>query len=282
VIGGNKLNVAVLSGKGGTGKTTVSVNLALALNANYIDADVEEPNGFLFLKPEIFETEDVLVEYPIIDKNKCTLCGECVRTCQFNALAKTKDEIILFQKLCHSCGACQISCKFKAIEYGKREIGKIEKGKGKNINCSRGILNIGEPMAVPVIKELLNNLPSEVNIIDCPPGTSCNVVNVLKYIDGAVLVTEPSEFGLHDLKMAMELVKTFDIPFGIIINKDDGKENIIKSYCRKENIRIIGTVPYNKDTAYLYSKGEILYDDLNHRKVFDKLAGSLKEVLGWN
>lgn len=276
------MNIAVLSGKGGTGKTTVSVNLALALNANYIDADVEEPNGFLFLNPEIYETKNVLVEYPIIDKNKCALCGECVRACQFNALAKAKDEIMLFQKLCHGCGACQISCKFKAIEYGKREIGKIEKGKSKQINCSRGILNVGEPMAVPVIKELLNNLPSEVNIIDCPPGTSCNVVNVLKYADVAVLVTEPSAFGLHDLKMAVELVKSFGIPFGIVINKDDGKDNIIKSYCKEENITIIGTVPYKRDTASLYSKGKILYDDLQHKKVFDALAGSLKEVLGWN
>jgi len=276
------LNIAVLSGKGGTGKTTVSVNLALALNANYIDADVEEPNGFLFLEPQIYKVKDVLVEYPIIDKDKCTLCGECVRVCQFNALAKAKEEIVLFQKLCHSCGACQISCKFGAIEYSNREIGKIEKGKYKNIGCSRGILNVGEPMAVPVIKELLRDLTCKVNVIDCPPGTSCNVINVLRYADVAVLVTEPSEFGLHDLKMAVELVKTFKIPFGIVINKDDGGENIIKVYCKKEGIKIIGLIPYEREIAFMYSKGKILYEDVKYKELFDELASRLKEELKWN
>lgn len=276
------MNIAVLSGKGGTGKTTVSTNLALAVKANYIDCDVEEPNGFLFLKPKLDTEQKVMVEYPVIYEDKCTSCGACVSVCQFNALAKVKDDIILFQKLCHGCGACEIVCKYNAITYDKREIGKIEKGKVRDIDCSRGILNISEPMAVPIIIELLRNLPEEINLIDCPPGTSCNVVNALKYADGAILVTEPSEFGLHDLKMAVELVKMYNIPFGIIINKDDKKDNIIKKYCVEEEINIIGTIPYNKDTAILYSKGEILYDDLNHKTVFDKLSKEVKEVLFWN
>ncbi len=276
------MNIAVLSGKGGTGKTTVSTNLALAVKANYIDCDVEEPNGFLFLKPKLDTEQKVMVEYPVIYEDKCISCGACVSVCQFNALAKVKDDIILFQKLCHGCGACEIVCKYNAITYGKREIGKIEKGKVRDIDCSRGILNISEPMAVPIIIELLKNLPEEINLIDCPPGTSCNVVNALKYADGAILVTEPSEFGLHDLKMAVELVKMYNIPFGIIINKDDEKDNIIKKYCIEEEINIIGTIPYNKDTAILYSKGEILYDDLNHKTVFDKLSKEVREVLFWN
>ena len=180
------MNIAVLSGKGGTGKTTVSTNLALALKANYIDCDVEEPNGFLFLKPDIKETKDVLVEYPFIDDSKCNSCGECAQVCQFNALAKVKDNILLFEKLCHSCGACEIICKSEAISYRKRETGKIEKGLLGDINCSRGVLNISEPMAVSIIKELLQELSKDNNLIDCPPGTSCNVVNTLKYANGAM------------------------------------------------------------------------------------------------
>lgn len=276
------MNIAVLSGKGGTGKTTVSTNLALALKADYVDGDVEEPNGFLFLKPKVDVVQSVKVEYPIIDACKCTACGACANACQFNALAKVKDDIFLFQKLCHGCGACKIVCKYNAVTYGKREIGKIEKGTSRDIKCSRGILNISEPMAVPVIEELLENLSGEVNLIDCPPGTSCNVINTLKYADAAMLVTEPSEFGLHDLKMAVELVKMYNIPFGIVINKDDKKDNIIKKYCKEEKIILLGTIDYSKDTAILYSKGEILYDDLCHKAIFDKLSQKIREVLAWN
>lgn len=275
------MNIAVLSGKGGTGKTTVSTNLALALKSNYIDCDVEEPNGFLFLKPKVEIEKKVMVEYPIIDDNKCVNCGACANACQFNALAKIKDDIMLFQKLCHGCGACKIACKYNAITYDKRDIGKIESGSSHDINSSRGILNISEPMAVPVIKELLKNLSCQSNLIDCPPGTSCNVVNALKYADGAILVTEPSEFGFHDLKMAVELVKMYKIPFGIVINKDDGEDNIIKKYCKEEEINLIGTIPYAKKTAILYSKGEVLYDESYHKAVFDNLSKKAKEVLNW-
>lgn len=276
------MNIAVLSGKGGTGKTTVSTNLALALKSNYIDCDVEEPNGFIFLKPKIDKTEQVMMEYPFIDDEKCTACGKCVSVCQFNALAKVKNDIMLFEKLCHGCGACEIACGYDALTYKKREIGNIESGKVRDINCSRGILKISEHMAVPVIRKLLKTLPKGTNLIDCPPGTSCNVVTALKYAHAAILVTEPSEFGLHDLKMAVELVKMYNIPFGIVINKDDRKDNIIKKYCRDEEIKLIGTIPYDRTTAIIYSNGEVLYDDLNHKSLFDELSKNAKEVLKWN
>lgn len=276
------MNIAILSGKGGTGKTTVSTNLAFSTGANYIDCDVEEPNGFLFLNPEIIEEESVMVEYPVIDKDKCKNCTTCIDTCQFNALAKFKDNIKVFEKLCHGCGACEIVCKHGALTYEKREIGKIQKGRNEHINCSRGILNISEPMAVPIIKKLLKNLGNVVNIIDCPPGTSCNVVNSLKYAQVAILVTEPSEFGLHDLKMAIDLVKMYNIPFGIVINKDDGKDNIVKKYCRKNEIGLLGTIPYDKNAAILYSKGEMICKDEKYKKIFDDLSKNIKEVLLWN
>jgi len=276
------LNIAILSGKGGTGKTTVSTNLALALKANYVDADVEEPNGFLFLQPNIDEKEKVFLDYPVIDKDICTACGRCVEVCQFNALARILEEIMLYDKLCHGCGACKIVCNQGALDYAKREIGHIERGYRGAIGCQRGVLEIGEPMAVPVIRQLLTGLGDKLNIIDCPPGTSCNVVNSLRYADLAILITEPTEFGLHDLKRAVSLAEMFDIPFGVVINKDDGKENIVEKFCVDEDIAIWGRIPYSKHIARSYSKGEVLYDAPVPRRIFDELAHKAREVMKWN
>ena len=259
------MNIAVLSGKGGTGKTTVSTNLAMTLGVSYVDCDVEEPNGFIFLNPSIQRKEDVFVEYPVINQQKCVLCGECAKVCQFNALAKAGKEIVVFEKLCHDCGACKLVCKADALSYGKRTIGKLESGTVKSIDCYRGVLNVGEPMAVPVIRKLLGDLPQVDHLIDCPPGTSCNVVNALKYADAAILVTEPSEFGLHDLRMAVELVKLYKIPYGIVINKDDGKENMVKIFCKQNDINLLGAVPYSMEAAVLYSNGIMLYEDTSYK-----------------
>lgn len=275
------MNIAILSGKGGTGKTTVSTNLAVTLGVSYVDCDVEEPNGFIFLNPSIQKREDVFIEYPVIDQKKCVLCGACAKACQFNALAKAGIEIVVFGKLCHDCGACKLVCKTGALFYTKRSIGKIESGIVNEIKCQRGILNVGEPMAVPVIRKLLGGLPEEDHLIDCPPGTSCNVVNALKYADAAILVTEPSEFGLHDLNMAVKLVKLFKIPYGIIINKDDGTENMVKSYCVKNKISLCGTVPYSMEAAALYSKGNMLCDDEFHKRNFIAIAEKIKEAFSW-
>lgn len=275
------MNIAILSGKGGTGKTTVSTNLAMALGVSYVDCDVEEPNGFIFLNPSIQRDEDVFVEYPVIDQNKCVLCGACAKACQFHALAKAGKEIVVFEKLCHDCGACEIVCKTKALSYAKRTIGKIESGEQKEIQCLRGILNVGEPMAVPVIRKLLKGLTRKDHLVDCPPGTSCNVVTALKYVDAAILVTEPSEFGLHDLKMAVELVKLYRLPFGIVINKDDGRDNMVKSFCRNNEVTLLGTVPYSMEAAALYSKGIMLYQDENYKNIFKVMAQKIKEAFAW-
>ena len=275
------MNIAILSGKGGTGKTTVSTNLAMTLGVSYVDCDVEEPNGFIFLNPSIQEREDVFVEYPVIDQKKCVLCGACAKACQFNALAKAVKEIVVFEKLCHDCGACKLVCKADALSYGKRSIGKLESGMAKEINCYRGILNVGEPMAVPVIRKLLKELPKEDHLVDCPPGTSCNVVTALKYVDAAILVTEPSEFGLHDLKMAVELVKLYNIPYGIIINKDDGQDNMVKTFCKANEVKLFGTVPYSMEAASLYSRGMMLCENDNHKKNFIDMAEKIKEAFTW-
>lgn len=277
------MNIAVLSGKGGTGKTTVSTNLALAIKANYIDSDVEEPNGFIFLKPEITKKEDINVIYPVIDDEKCDMCGLCAKACQFNALARTKKDILLFQKLCHGCGACKVACPNDAIKFETRVTGIIEEGKVQDITCMRGLLNIGEPMAVPVIKSLLSKTYNEkVNIIDCSPGTSCNVVNILQGVHGAVLVTETTEFGLHDLKLAVQLVRKFKIPFGIVINKEISENNIIRDYCNEENIHVLGTIPYDREIAEIYSCGKMLFDFPKYKNIFEKIGEEIKKVMPWN
>lgn len=277
----DRLNIAVLSGKGGTGKTTIATNLSVVTAANYIDCDVEEPNGFIFLNPAQIKSQAVKVDYPVIDRKRCTLCGDCAKICQFNALVKTKKEVILFEKLCHSCHACRIACKHEAITFAKRTIGAIEEGQAGDLICRRGILQIGEPMAVPVIKALLENLPAGINLLDCAAGTSCNVVSSLHYADGAVLVTEPSAFGLHDLKMAVKLVRNFNLPFGVIVNKYNGDDRIQK-FCQEENIPVLGTITYQRKAAEVYSAGKVLVELSVYKKEFCKIAEGMRGVFPWN
>ena len=275
------MNIAILSGKGGTGKTTVSTNLAKTMEISYVDCDVEEPNGFIFMNPLITKKENVLVQYPVIDREVCNVCGACARVCQFHVLAKAGKDIVVFEKLCHDCGACKLVCKPKALTYDNRTIGILEHGTAGDIACHRGVLNVGEPMAVPVIRELLRGVAQHDHLIDCPPGTSCNVVNSLKVADAAILVTEPSEFGLHDLKMAVSLVKMYGIPYGIIINKDDGLDNMVKKYCKEEGILLLGVIPYSKEAAMLYSKGLMLSESKIYRETFKEIAVRMEEDFGW-
>ncbi|WP_053955721.1 4Fe-4S binding protein [Inediibacterium massiliense] len=276
------MKIAVLSGKGGTGKTTVSVNLAKSMGWSYIDCDVEEPNGFIFLKPNIGKEMNVSIPVPKIDEQKCIHCNQCVNICQFHALAGTNNGVLVFEKLCHGCGACTLTCPVDAIKEEDRVIGKIEVGQDKEISCMRGVLNIGEPMATPIIKQLKKINKEQNTIIDCSPGSSCTVVSAIERVDYAILVTEPTEFGLHDLKIAIELMRQMDIPFGVIINRVDQQKDLIDDYCEKENINILGKIPFDKKVAVLYSKGKLLIEDVDYEKKFKEIGQKIREVCPCN
>jgi len=275
--------ISVLSGKGGTGKTLISVNLASALdNAEYLDCDVEEPNGFIFLKPEIAGREAVKIKNPVIDVDKCLACGQCVKACQYNALALVKGKVITFPKICHSCGTCLLVCPAEAIGEQDREIGIIEKGLNGSLTCYQGKLNVGEPIAVPIIKQLKKKINPERNVIlDCPPGSSCSVVNSIEGSHYCLLVTEPTPFGFHDLQIAVSLVRQMDIPFGIVLNKSQAGRNIIVDYCQKEKINLLGAIPFSQEIAKIYSEGNLLVTQGHYWKCFfADLAYRIQEVRG--
>ena len=272
--------ISVASGKGGTGKTTVSTNLALSIgNAQFIDCDVEEPNANIFIKTKIREQEDVSVNIPRIDEDKCDYCRKCSEFCVYNALAVVPSKVLVFPELCHSCGGCELVCPRDAINWNERTIGKIEHGKNNDIDFYHGLLNVGEMQAVPVIKSLKKKVDKNRNvIIDVPPGTSCPVIESISGSDYCILVTEPTPFGLHDLKLAVEVVKHLNIPFGVIINRNGIGDNRVEIYCKEENIPVLLKIPEMKKIAHLYSKGIALVDTSNEwHEMFEQVFKRIKE-----
>jgi MinD superfamily P-loop ATPase len=252
------MKIAFASGKGGTGKTTVSVNLALALSdVQLFDCDVEEPNCNLFLGFELEKVEDVVCLVPVIDPEKCSFCGQCSDFCRYNALATLPTRVLIFPSLCHGCGGCIILCPEKAIRESSRPIGVIEKAKeGSSPEFYQGLLNIGEATASPVIKMLKKHIDDhKTAIIDAPPGTACPVIASISDMDYCVLVTEPTPFGLYDLKLAIDVVKALKIPIGVIINRYGLGDLKVEEYCKTEGIPVLLKIPNDRKIAELYSRG---------------------------
>lgn len=249
--------VSVASGKGGTGKTSVAVNLALSVgNVQLLDCDIEEPNAYLLLHPEMTKKEAVYTLIPKVDRTLCNTCGECTKFCQFNAIFVASEKILVFPELCHSCGGCPMVCPRKAITWEKHKIGTLNFGATDGVALVYGELEVGKPMAVPVIKAVKKQITEEKNVIlDSPPGTSCPFVETVRGSDFCILVTEPTPFGLHDLKIAVEVLRKVGIPFGVVINRAGIGDKKVYDYCGKESIRILLEIPYERRIAELYSKG---------------------------
>lgn len=272
------MKIAVLSGKGGTGKTTVSSSLAFISKMLLIDTDIEEPNSHIFLKGNVENIKSVYTRFPEVNMEKCNLCGECGEFCKFNAIIPAKKRVIVFGEACHDCGGCEIVCKNGAISWEKREIGKIFTGKTHFNSINKyGKLNIGEMSGVKIIKEIYKNTVEKDFLIDCPPGTACTTVSAVEVADFAIIVVEPSPFGLSDMKLVVQLLRDMKIPFGVVINKFDEDENIVKKYCDDEKIEIIGTIPFDRKIAEAYSKGEIIADALSeYRENFETILKRVK------
>lgn len=261
------MKIAVASGKGGTGKTTISTLLAYAgENTQYVDCDVEEPNGRIFLKPDIEKTVEYTELVPKINTDICTFCGKCSDACVYKALVVIKaiKKTMFFSELCHSCGVCKYVCPVEdALTEMPKVKGKINIGKAGNISFLEGILDVGEASAVPLIRGLKKYINSEkTTILDSPPGTSCPVVETVEDADFIVLVTEPTPFGLNDLKLAVELTRDLKKPFGIIINKYDKNIRLIDNYTERENIDILYRLKFSREFAKVYSSGNLPFNSL--------------------
>jgi MinD superfamily P-loop ATPase len=273
--------IAVLSGKGGTGKTLVAVNLAAAAkNACYVDCDVEAPDGKLFFRPEIAETKEVCVLVPRIDLSECTACKVCVEFCRFHALAFGKKPVV-FDEVCHSCGGCALVCPQKAIKETARIVGMIEKGVSEGVQTFCGSMNMGEATGVSVIRQLMDSVKNEtrLTVIDCPPGSACSVMESIREADYCVLVAEPTVFGAHNLAMVYELALLFKKPCGVVLNKCGDGNNPSREFCLQNGIGILAEIPFDSALGKLNSEGKIAVRvDYPKKELFFALLARVREA----
>lgn len=275
--------ISVASGKGGTGKTTVSSNLArVAENAQLLDCDVEEPNAHLFIKPVIEKKSEISIPVPDIDESKCTACGKCKEVCAYNALTIIAGKVLFFPELCHGCGACSYFCPASAIKEKDKVIGVLEEGTKDGLVFGHGLLKIGEPMGPPLIRAVKKTIKADRTvIIDAPPGTACSMISAVSATDVCVLVTEPTPFGLNDLRLAVNVVREIGIPFGVVINRYGLGYSAVDDYCQEENIPVLAKIPFNKRTAEIYSGGKLLVDASDeYREMFSALLKNVYELKG--
>jgi MinD superfamily P-loop ATPase len=268
--------LAVASGKGGTGKTTVAANLAVCLPSPVclLDCDVEEPNCHLFLKPDIQSTERFTLPFPVVNGNLCAGCGECSRVCQYNAVVNLKSKPLVFPELCHGCGGCMEACPENAITEGKREVGTLSFGKYDQISFVQGLLDIGQSLSPPLIRAVKRHSRNNgITVVDCPPGTSCPVIAAVNKSDYIALVAESSPFGLHDLKLAVEMLRKLDLRFGTVINRVNAGDRRVAEYCRSEGIPVLLELPEERKAAEAYSRGQLLVEAVpGFRQLFEQLT----------